>query len=263
MTTVNLQHQYIGSTTSSASAHSGNLFDKDNPEYGLFSSVNGNLSAANIATDLTKDNVVVSEYMFVDRYAWQDNVVVYDDTLGGRDTDEELRSIAVGLSFYLPCRVEQLRIDYNFFLTAARPAKLTRTTSSATSFTQVSVLAAFIQPTFDGTAIAGSKIPLAKSLLGSEAFSLASGTFGSANHLTSLEHLTANNISGSYVRGSTGAGRHVLEFKVYLENASGGMDLDFGETLGRVSKEHAISARMHQRLTLGTGCVTVRALGLT
>jgi len=255
----------------SASGHAGNL-GSTTPQQGLYTLYNGSLDANNInITNIGHELVMFSENVIFHKHSWRSPVIVYDDTIGG-EADAAASPCGVGLRFFLPCQVDAVRLDFSVFMSACRAARLRRTnnTGSTEKYTWSlnKALELFVQPFLDGVALAGKKIQFPRTLnTGITTTLLASITPGNANHITSLEHRTAQQYRNSHVVRGMAAGLHTFELRVRLESPGAVFTLEddarVGSILGTFGKEENLGAVVHQRLTFGAGCVTVRAMGLT
>lgn len=258
----------------SASGHTGNLFDATNPEQGLYTLYNGYLDANNIdgAAAFTQDHFQLSELAHFSRFAWNSSQVIYDETVGGMADDDPV-PCGLGLRYHLPSQADVVRIDYSFFAHGSRAHLLHRTDARTLSggfpvpqadrndWTRDAGLELYMDVYVDGTVQEGHKIkiPLNTYLGTSDQESAYSGN---SNHLTSYEHLTAQQYSGTIIIEDQAAGHHELQFRVRLENPAGSFEKVVGKKLGFISRANGMSVRLHQRLTVGNGQVIMIAKGL-
>mgnify|MGYP003149963710 CR=1 FL=1 len=281
MTTVAPTHAYPDGSTLSATGHANNMYSST-PQQGLYSAVNGELDfSANYTGQIKRHNFQVSEMFFFDQYKWERPVTVFSDTGGGSElqgasggeTGDPAATI-IGLRFSLPAPPKYLRIGYSFFLSAARAFKVDRPDAAdadeAKKWSPMTngSLEARLMVFFNGAEKEALRIPLPKTLWGGVSNSHVGQSKGTSNHLTSYEHLTAQQHSGSFIVRDDDPGghklHHNLQFKLFLENpATNGEFTDvFGKKLGLIGKEQYLKLKISQRLTFGCGQVNVVAKGL-
>tara|TARA_R100000654_G_scaffold2744_7_gene10035 strand:- start:3128 stop:3949 length:822 start_codon:yes stop_codon:yes gene_type:complete len=253
----------------SASGHANNL-GATTPQQGLYTLYNGSLDSNNInIANISHNLVMFSENVIFHKHSWRSPIIVYDDTIGG-EADAAASPCGVGVRFFLPCQMDAVRLDFSVFMSACRAAKLRRANSSGTpdkyAWSLNNSLQLFVQPFLDGSALAGKKIQFPRTLNAGVTTSLASASPGQVNHVTSLEQRTAQQYRNSHVITGMAAGLHTFELRVRLESPGAVFTLEgdarVGSVLGTFGKEESIGAVVHQRLTFGAGCVTVRAMGL-
>lgn len=268
MTTVAPTYAYPDGSSLSATGHANNMYSAT-PQQGLYSSVNGELDFTNNYNGVVKKhNFQASEMLFFDQYKWERPITVFSDTGGGSNiSNGEAAATIVGLRFSLPAKAESLRVGYSFFLSASRAFKVRRADENSDPYkweaTTSGSLEARLMVFWDGAEIPGLRIPLPKTLWGGKTLGTPIRP-GLTNHLSTFEHLTAQQHTGSFVLTDVNTLHHNLQFKLFLENPGGkGVFTDvFGRTLGLVGKEQSLSLKLSQRLTFGTGQVNVVAKGL-
>lgn len=267
----NFDPQYTyGAGAISASGHTGNL-TSTTPEEGIYTLYNGTLDSDNIdITSISSDFVMLSENALFTKYSWKSTKIIYDDTLGGT-TDAAPSPCGLGIRFKLPCTVSAIRLDFSIFASACRAKKIRRNNASADpqryQWTEQNALDLYMETYLDGTALGGRKVTFPKSLTMGTTTTAAPFTQGTVNHLTSVEHRTAQQYRCSHVAQDLAAGLHTFEIRVKLESPGRGAFLltggsTVGRTLGQFPKSTGFDAVMHQRLTFGAGCITMRAIGL-
>lgn len=266
MTTVAPTYTYPDGSSLSATGHANNMYSAT-PQQGLYSSVNGELDFTHNFNGVVKrHNFQMSEMLYFDQYKWERPITVFADTGGGSNLQEEdAAATIVGLRVSLPAQAESLRIGYSFFLSASRARVVKRSDSTGINkhkWETDANLEARLMVFWNGAEIPGLRIPLPKTLWGGK--TTGASRPGFQNHLSTFEHLTAQQHTGSFVIVGENKLVHELQFKVFLENPANNDEFThvFGKKLGVVGKEQNLSLKLSQRLTFGTGQVNVVAKGL-
>ena len=271
MPNFNPQYLYPDGTALSASGHTGNLAAAT-PEQGIYTLYNGSLDTNNInISSITSDFIMLSENVAFGKYSWRSPKIVYDNGIGGA-ADGDPTPCGIGVRFYLPCNVKALRLDFSIFASACRARRFKRsdmTGNDKFQWSETNALELYMQPFLDGVALGGRKIVFPKCMA---AGTTTTGGAGANNHITSLEHRVAQQYRNSYVQALSGnaqlaAGIHTFEIRVRIESpGQGGFllegDQGLGNRLGAFTKAEQFSSAIHQRLTFGSGCITMRAIGL-
>lgn len=269
MPTIDLQYEFPTGSALDPNGHNGNMYS-DPPEEGVLSAANGSLelpeetgvvAADNYAAALDREHFMLSEYMFFDRYVWEEPVTIYDDTAGGTEDDGEAAPSMLGIRFRIPAYARVVRVDYSFFLSGSRAIKVTTEKvvgDDAHKWAESAELESYVAVYLNGTERPEMRITLPQSLF----FAVNNGAStpenkANYNHVTSYEHLTAQQYSDGFILFNVAPGTYTLQFRVRLENPAGAFNLDIGRPLGLIRKTDAISLRGHQRSTFGCGSVTV------
>lgn len=275
MPTVAPQYAFPLGSAVDATGHNGNMYSST-PEHGIMSVVNGHLELPEEGGAVTTDNFELAlkrehfqmdEHLFVDRYTWEAPVTIYDDTAGGTASEDEAAPSMVGLRFRVPAYCETLRIDYSFFLSAARAVTVERDNNDGQTpllwNNQTGILEAHIGVFLNGTEYEAMRIYLPATQMHGEALNVLPANTGDRNHVTSYEHLTAQQYSDGLILHNVAPGTKTLQFRVRLENPAGAFTKVVGIRLGLVEKKEAFTFRLHQRSTFGCGSVTVVGKGLS
>ena len=263
----NFDPQYTYATGAiSASLHAGNLTSNP-PERGLYTLYNGSLDSNNLnIASFGSSELQLSEYAVFDKYDWSGPRIIYDNTIGGSD-DNAGSPCGLGLRFMLPSQADVVRLDVCTFICAARAIKVKRQNPNQAFTDTQKALELKIVPFLDGAAIAGTTYKLPQSLFAGHTTSpTASNQRGLDNHISSFEHRYSQQYRNSYVIQNLAKGLHTFELRVIMESPGALFTLEgdtrIGLVLGSLVKNDAFGAVVHQRLTFGSGCITMRALGL-
>jgi len=262
------QYTYAAAAIS-ASGHTGNLTSNP-PERGLYTLYNGSLDSNNLnIASFGSSELQLSEYAAFDKYDWSGPRTIYDNTIGGSDTNAG-SPCGLGLRFMLPSQADVVRLDVCTFVSAARAVKVKRQGVAQAFVTTQKALELKIVPFLDGAAIAGTTYKLPQSLFAGHTtttFTHVGGLQrGLDNHISSFEHRYSQQYRNSYVVQNLAKGIHTFELRVIMESPGALFTLEgdtrVGLALGALFKNDAFGAVVHQRLTFGSGCITMRALGL-
>jgi hypothetical protein len=227
-------------------------------------------------SNIPAEFVMLSESALFAKYSWRSPIIIYDDGIGGAD-DADPTPCGIGVRFKLPCVVDSVRLDYSFFASACRAHKIRRANSTQDpdryQWVDKAALEMYIEPFLDGVALPAKKIYFPKSM--KIGVTTSPSVIGTDNHITSHEHRTAQQYRNFHVVTGMTAGLHTFEIRVRIESpgdktvtgsGNGRFVLEDNDKLGRkagaLPKSQGFSAIVHQRLTFGSGCVTMRAIGL-